>query len=166
VRASSTRKLLRVAKHIRNALKEIERAKKSAPTNDSKLMRQLQVLEAYDLLRVAYGDLGFLIGMTIASIHSDHRTNFEKLFRAAYPNKFLNGVEEKFSAMPVRRSQLDYSLAAALNSLLDTCRTSLGTAMRPVVRHRIISCVFLAALKEKYDEGTVRTAISRTSESQ
>jgi hypothetical protein len=159
-RTSAMRKL-RGAKHIWNALNDIEKAKKAAQPDSPTLMRHLQVLEAYDLLRGAYDDLGFLIGMDIASIHPDFRTNFEKLFRATFPHTVLDGFEKKFSGMPVRQARIDYLFAASINSLLENLTTTKGGPIRPVVRHRIISKIFQAAFGELYPEGTVKTAILR-----
>jgi hypothetical protein len=165
VRASAIRTHYRVAHHIFNALKDIEKAKKAAAPTDPKLMRQLQFLEAYDILRAGFDDLGFGIGMLIASIHPHHRTDLEKRFRAAYPHKFLSKVEERYWEIPARRSRFDYLLAREVSSRLDTCRTSSGRPIRPVDRYRIISRVFLAALGQTYIEKTVETALLRTPKS-
>src|ERR1700683_578612 len=75
---SNTIKVLRVAKHIMNALRDIEKAKKATPVEWPKLMLHLQVLEAAALLRLAYDDLGVLIGMDIIAVHPHHRTAWEK----------------------------------------------------------------------------------------
>jgi predicted HAD superfamily Cof-like phosphohydrolase len=163
---SSTIKFLRVAKHIMNALKQIEEAKKATPANWPKLMLHLQVLEAADLLRTAYDDLGFLIGMDIAAVHPHHRTGWEKQHRAIYENKFLSSVERRYWDMPARRNRFDYLLVAALSSRLDKCRTSTDRPLRPIERYRIITRVFLAALKQTYPEKTVESALGRTSELQ
>jgi hypothetical protein len=162
-RASSTGKLFRVAKHIRNALAEIEKAKKAIPTGSPKLLKYLQVQESSDLLRAAYDDLGFLVGMDIAAIHPHHRTNFEKQHLDIYSDGFLSSVEKRFSDMPGRQSRFDYLLVAALSSRLDKCATSTGRPLRPIDRRKIISCIFLAALGQYYVEGTVKTALLRTS---
>jgi len=162
----STIKLLRVGKHIWNALVDIEKAKKAAPTSPPKLMRHLQVVEASELLRGAYDDLGFLIAMDIAAVHPHHRTGFEKQHRAIYPHGFLSKIEGKFSDMPARSSRFDYLLVAALSSRLDECATSTGSPLRPILRYKIICRVFLDALNQTYPVGTVKTALLRTSDQQ
>ena len=163
---SNTIKFLRVAKHIMNALRDIEKAKKATPVEWPKLMLHLQVLEAAALLRLAYDDLGVLIGMDIIAVHPHHRTAWEKQHLTIYENKFLSLVEKRYSDMPARRNRFDYLLVAALNSRLDKCGTSTGRPLRPIERYRIITRVFLAALAQTYPEKTVESALGRTSESQ
>jgi hypothetical protein len=163
VRQAKTAKLLRVAKHLRNALKDIQRAERAIPEDSPQLMQHLQVDEAFDLLEGAFDDIGFIVAMNIASVHPHHRTNLEKRHRAIYPNEFLNMVEDRFADIPVKIARLRYSLVAALNSRLDDCRTSTGGPIRPILRHRIISGVFLAAFDEIYSVGRVKTALLRTS---
>lgn len=162
---TSITNLLYASAHLRNALSEIENAKKrAASARPTGLMRDLQVLEAQHLIRAAHDDIGFLIGMDIAGIHPKHRTDFERRFRKRYPN-FVRMFEEKYSRMPGRLARLDYQLVADLNLRLNKCRTSRGKQLRPVDRHRIISRVFAAAFGEKYPKATVKTAIFRTSRS-
>jgi hypothetical protein len=161
-RASSTSKLLRVAKHLKNAIEDIEKAKAAAPTASPELMLHLQVLEADGLLRSAYDDLEFLITMNIAAVHSYHRTDFEKFYRAANPHGFFNKVEKRFSEVPARQSRLNYLLVAALSSRLDECKTSTGLPIRASLRLKIISKVFCAALAAHYPVGTVKTALRRS----
>ncbi len=163
-RASSTQEL-RSAQHVWNALVEINKAKQAAPTDQPTLIHCPQIDEAYESLRTTYDDLGFLIGMDIAAIHPHHRTAFEKRFRTTYPQKFCSVVEEKFTDIPARRSRFDYLLVAGLNSRLDKCATS-DRPLRPIDRYRIISQVFLAALQQTYDVGTIKTALRRTSAQQ
>ena len=165
IRASSTGKLYRCAKHIWNALADIEKAKKAVSASSPKLMRNLQVIEAADLLRGAYDDLGFLIAMDIAAIAPRHRSDMEKEHRAIYPHKLLSRFEEKFSGMPQGQAEarLNYLLAAALSSCLVRCRPSTGKSIRPIQRHRIISGVFTSALGQIYPKATVKTALYRTS---
>lgn len=59
VRLSKTAKLLHVAKHLRNALKDIQGAEKAVPEDPPQLMEHLQVHEAFDLLEGAFYDIGF-----------------------------------------------------------------------------------------------------------
>jgi hypothetical protein len=162
VRRSKTAKLLRVAKHLRNALKAIQRAEKAAPKDSPQLMEHLQVHEAFDLLEGAFDNIGFIAAMGIASVHPHHRTNLEKDHRAIYPNEFLKMVEERFAGTLVSIPRIEYSLVAALDSRLDNYRTSTGGPIRPILRHRIISGIFLAAFEEIYTVGRVKTALLRT----
>jgi hypothetical protein len=162
----ATIKFLRVAKHIMNALKDIEKAKKATPANWPKLMLHLQVLEAADLLRNAYDDLGYLIGMDIAAVHPHHRTGWEKQHVAIYDSKVFGWIEQQHRDMPTRRNRFDYFLVVALSSRLEKCRTSTGRLLRPIERYKIISAVFSAALTQIYSEKTVESALRRTSESQ
>jgi hypothetical protein len=162
VRQAKTVKLLRVAKHLRNALKSIQTAERAVPEDSPQLMQHLQVHEAFDLLEGAFDDIGFIVAMNIASVHPHHRTGLEKNHRAIYPNEFLKLVEDRFADLPVKISRIEYALVAALNSRLDKCRTLTGGPIRPILRHKIISGVFLAAFEEIYPVGKVKTALYRT----